>query len=421
MSAPRVHRLANGVRVVCDPLPGWQTVALSVVAGRGARFEDAAHSGWSHLLEHMVFKGAGGRSAKEIVEVIEAEGGHINAATGYERTSFQVRALKGGLDLGSSVISDLVLRPAMDAGDLAREKQVVGQEIAEAADTPDDLVFELAQDAAFDGQPLGRPILGTVKSIGAATPDTLGAWRAALYAPETLVVSAAGAVDEDELLKLAERDFGGAQGAGLGDAAPAAFAGGSRTVAKRLEQANLVFLLPAVGVKHPDYFALRLLAEILGGGMASRLFQEAREARGLAYAIDAYSETYADAGVLGVFAGCDAADAGELAEVTAQQIRALAEPVGPAELSRAKAQLKGSMFMGRESALARAEQAAGQVLLFGETLDPQAVAAEVDAVSPGQIAALVGKIVGPSRSATAVLGPKAALPAAERFEQALFG
>lgn len=417
---PRVHTLGNGVRVVCDPLDGWQTVALSVVAGRGARFEDAARSGWSHLLEHMVFKGAGGRSARDIVEVIEAEGGHINAATGYERTSFQVRALKHGLDLGSAVISDLVLRPTMDAGDLAREKQVVGQEIAEAADTPDDLVFELAQQAAFDGQPLGRPILGTTKSIKGATPQTLGTWRADLYAPHTLVVSAAGAVDEDELLRLAERDFGGADGAGLPAPQPAAFTGGARIRAKRLEQANLVLLLPAVGVLDPDYFALRLLAEILGGGMASRLFQEAREKRGLAYAIDAYSETYADTGALGVFAGCDARDAVELAQVTAGELQALGEPVGEAELARAKAQLKGSMFMGRESALARAEQAAGQVLLFGRTLDPQAVAEEIDAVTPAQLAALTRRILGARKAAVAILGPKAALAAAETFETALF-
>ncbi|WP_293676948.1 pitrilysin family protein [uncultured Phenylobacterium sp.] len=418
---PKVHTLGNGVRVVCDPLPGWQTVALSVVAGRGARLEDEQRSGWSHLLEHMVFKGAGGRSAKQIVEVIEAEGGHINAATGYERTSFQVRALKGGLDLGSAVISDLVLRPTMDAADLAREKQVVGQEIAEAADTPDDLVFELAQAAAFEGQPLGRPILGTTMSIGAASAETLGAWRAALYAPDTLVLSAAGAVDEDELLRLAERDFGRASGAGLPTAQPAAFSGGTKAVAKKLEQANLVLLLPAVGVKDPDYFALRLLAEILGGGMASRLFQEAREVRGLAYAIDAYSETYADAGVLGVFAGCAAGDAVELAEVTAQQLKGLTEPVGPAELARAKAQLKGAMFMGRESALARAEQAAGQVLLFGRTLDPEVVAQEIDAVTAAQLAALTEKILAPRQAAVAVLGPKSALKAAETFNRALFG
>jgi predicted Zn-dependent peptidase len=367
----------------------------------------------------MVFKGAGGRSAKAIVEVIEAEGGHINAATGYERTSFQVRALAHGLDLGSAVIADLLLRPAMDAGDLAREKEVVGQEIAEAADTPDDLVFELAQEAAFADHPLGRPILGTTRSIRKATPQTLGAWRADLYAPHTLVVSAAGAVDEDALLKLAERDFGDADGEGLPAPQPAAFTGGVRAVARRLEQANLVLLLPAVGVMDPDYFALRLLAEILGGGMASRLFQEAREVRGLAYAIDAYSETYADAGVLGVFAGCAAEKAAELAEVTVAEIQGLTEPVGEAELARAKAQLKGAMFMGREAALARAEQAAGQVLLFGRPLDPQAVAAEVDAVTPAQIAALTTRIVEARQAAVAVLGPKAAQAAAETFQKAL--
>ncbi len=409
------------MRVVCDPLPGWQTVALSVVAGRGARIEDEAHSGWSHLLEHMVFKGAGQRSAKDIVEVIEAEGGHINAATGYERTSYQVRALKGGLSLGSAVIADLVQRPIMDAADLAREKQVVGQEIAEAADTPDDHVFELAQAAAFAGQPLGRPILGSTRSIRGANPAALQAWRAALYGPESLVVSAAGAVDEDELLALAERDFGHASPAPAPEAEPATFTGGTQVLSKRLEQANLVLLLPAVGALDPDYFALRLLAEILGGGMASRLFQEAREKRGLAYAIDAYAETYSDVGLLGVFAGCAAKDAAELATVVAGELRALAGGVGVGELARAKAQLKGSMFMGRESALARAEQAAGQVLLFGRLLDPEAIAVEIDTVTSAQIASLTERVLAPGRSAVAVLGPKAAGGAADAFQRALFG
>ena len=421
-STPKVHTLGNGVRVVCDPIPGLQTVALSVVAGRGARAEDEGRSGWSHLMEHMVFKGAGGRSAREIVEVIEAQGGNINAATGYERTSFQIRALAGGLDLGSAVIADLVQRPTLDETDLTREKQVVAQEIAEAADAPDDLVFELAQTAAFEGQPLGRPILGTPKSIGTATPQTLSAWRASLYGPKALVVSAAGAVDEDDLLRLAERDFGQAQDeAQPPPLEPAHFVGGQRPVAKKLEQANLVLLLPAVGVKDPAYFALRLLAEILGGGMASRLFQEAREKRGLAYAIDAYSETYADAGVLGVFAGCAAADAAELARVAAGEIAGMLKPVGEAELARAKAQLKGAMFMGREGALARAEQAAGQVLLFDRALAPAEVAAEVDAVTPADLVALTERILAHRRTAMAVLGPKAALRAGPAFEAALFG
>lgn len=417
---PTVHRLSNGVRVVCDPIPGLETLALSVVAGRGARSEDAHRSGWSHLLEHMVFKGAGQRSARDIVEVIEAEGGQINAATGYERTSFQVRALKGGLDLGSSVIADLVLRPTMDAGDLAREIQVVGQEIAEAADTPDDHVFEMAQEAAFDGQPLGRPILGTDESIARADAERLSDWRGALYAPDSLVICASGAVDEAELLALVERDFGAAAGQGAAAPEPASFAGGVRATAKPLEQANLVFLLPAVGVRDPAYFALRLFAEILGGGMASRLFQEAREKRGLAYAVDAYSETYADTGVLGVFAGCAAKDAAELAKVAAGEIHGMARGVTAAELARAKAQLKASMFMAREQPLSRAEQAAAQVLLFDRTLSPAELADQIDAVTEADMTRLADRLLAGRRCAASVLGPKGALKAAEGFHRALF-
>jgi len=417
---PNIHKLKNGVRVVCDPIDGLETLALSVVAGRGARSEDELRSGWSHLLEHMVFKGAGERSARDIVEVIEAEGGQINAATGYERTSFQIRALKGGLDLGSAVLADLVQRPTMDPADLVREIQVVGQEIAEAADTPDDHVFEMAQEAAFAGQPLGRPILGTDESIARAHSSTLADWRAALYAPDSLVIAASGAVDEDELLALAERDFGHAVGEGPRTPASASFVGGARTTSKALEQANLVFLLPTVGVRDPGYFALRLYAEILGGGMASRLFQEAREKRGLAYAVDAYSETYADTGVLGVFAGCAAKDAVELAKVAAGEIRAMNQ-VEPAELARAKAQLKASMFMAREQPLSRAEQAAAQVLLFDRTLPPAELADQIDAVSAADIARLGDDMLAAGRCAASVLGPKGAMKAAEAFERALLG
>jgi len=416
-----LHTLANGVRVVCDPVPGLETVALSVVAGRGARFEDEHRSGWSHLLEHMVFKGAGQRSARDIVEAIEAEGGQINAATGYERTSFQIRALAGGLDLGSAVLSDLILRPTLSEADLTREKQVVGQEIAEAADTPDDLVFEMAQEAAFEHQPLGRSILGTDSSIAPASPETLGAWRAALYGPQTLVFAASGAVDEAEVLALAERDFGTAAGPSDLEATPAVFTGGVRAQAKSLEQANLVFMLPSVRVGHPDYFALRLFAEILGGGMASRLFQEAREKRGLAYAVDAYAETYQDQGVLGVFAGCAAKDAAELARVAAGEIQGLTAEVSAPELARAKAQLKAGLFMARESPLARAEQAAGQVLLFGRLLSTAEVAAAIDTVQPADLARVGAGLTAPERAVVSVLGPKPALKAADAFQKALFG
>jgi predicted Zn-dependent peptidase len=421
-AGPRVHVLANGVRVVADPVAAFDTVALSVVAGRGARFEDAARSGWSHLLEHMVFKGAGARSAKAIVEAIEARGGQINAATGHERTSFQVRALAGGLDLGLEVTADLLLRPTLDPEDLEREKHVIGQEIAEACDAPDDQVFELAQDAAFTGQPLGRPVLGEVASVAAADTGALAGWRAALYAPDRLVVSASGAIDEDRLLRQAESLFAAAPPAAEALAAsPAAFVGGVRTERRKLEQAHVVFVLPGPAVVDPDHFAFRVFAECLGGGMSSRLFQEARERLGLAYAIDAFAETYIDAGLLGVYAGCAPADAARLAEVIAGEILGLADKVTAAELDRAKAQLKAGLFMGRESLLARAEQAAAQILVFGDILATAEIAARIDAVDAADIARVAEVILSPRACAAAVLGPARAMAAPARFQAVLFG
>jgi predicted Zn-dependent peptidase len=417
-----LHTLENGVRVVCDPMPGLETVALSVVAGRGAAYEDPTRSGWSHLLEHMVFKGAGARSARDIVEVVEAQGGSINAATGYERTSFQVRALKGGLDLGMAVLADLVLRPTLDEADLTREKQVVAQEIAEAADAPDDYVFDLVQAAAWGEHPLARPILGTVDSVNAATVEGLSHWRGALYAADRLIVSATGAVEIDEVLDLARREFGAMPAApGAANFAAPDFVGGRKSQARKLEQVQLVFMLPAVSAREDDYFALRIFAEALGGGMSSRLFQEAREKRGLAYNIDAYADTYADAGALGVYAGCAAGDAAETAKVCAEQILGLADKIEDAELARAKAQLKAHMFMAREQPLSRAEQAAGQALMFDRLYTPGELAAAVDAVTPDDLRRLSRVILGSGKAASAILGAKAAMKAGEVFERTLGG
>src|SRR5690606_9225369 len=264
----RLHTLDNGVRVICDPMPGLKTLAAVVAVRGGARWEDEARAGWSHLLEHLVFKGAGEMGAREIVERIEAQGGSINAATGYERTSFQVRTLDGCLPTALQVLSDLVFRPTLAPVEIEREKDVVAQEIAEADDTPDDHVFEMAQAAAFAGQPLGRPILGSTTSLGGADAAAIEAWRRVLYSPDRMVVSVAGAVDEAELLDLARRWLGGQASAPAEAPAPARFVGGPATEARRIEQANLVFQIPAPAATDPAQPALRLFAEILGGGMA---------------------------------------------------------------------------------------------------------------------------------------------------------
>jgi predicted Zn-dependent peptidase len=416
-----LHRLANGVRLVCDPMADVETLSISVVAGRGARAEAAGQSGWAHLLEHMVFKGAGERSARDIVEHIEAAGGQINAATSYERTSFQVRALKGGLKLGLEVLADLVLRPTLDAGELEREKLVIEQEIAEAADAPDDRVFDLAQSRAFAGQPLGRPILGEVHTIALADAEALQAFRTGQYASDRLVISAAGAVDEDELLALAESLFGGEPAVAGPTNATATFTAGFQVEHRKLEQAHTVLLLPGVGARDEAYFAQRLFAEALGGGMSSRLFQEARERLGLAYAIDAYGESYAETGAVGIYAGTTAGNASRTAEVAAREMMGLTRGVEDAELNRCKAQLKASLFMGRESTLARAEQAAGQVLLFDRLFTPAEIAEWVDAVSAADIRAFGTKMLDAEAIAGAVLGPKPALKAGEAFHRALFG
>ena len=417
---PSVRTLANGVTLICDPAPGFETIAVSAVAGRGARWEDPERSGWSHLLEHMVFKGAGGRDARQIVEAIEARGGQLNAATGHERTSFQVRALAGELPVALEILGDLMQHPTLDEDDLVREKRVVGQEIAEAADTPDDQVFELAQSAAFATQALGRPILGKASTVASADSHSLEAWRASIYSPDRLVVSVAGAIDESEFLELAASVFGRSPPCAPAVPDDARFTGGMVSEKRRLEQAHLVFLLPAPGSLDPDIWALRLFVEMLGGGMSSRLFQEARERLGLAYAIDAYSDTYADVGVLGIYAGCDGADAAALGKVAAEQIRGLATQVTELELGRAKAQLKAGLFMSRESLLSRAELAASQWLSLGRLQPSRELAAVIDAVSADDIARLGSRLLEPGLATVSCLGPKNAASAQPAFMDALF-
>ncbi len=403
-------------------MPGLRTLALTVAVRGGAKWESEATSGWSHCLEHLVFKGAGDMGAREIVERIEAEGGSLNAATGYERTSFEVRALHGSLPLAMQVVSDLVFRPTLDPAEIEREKDVVAQEIAEAFDTPDDHVFEMAQTRAFDGQPLGRPILGSVRSLKPITRASIGDWRARLYSPDRMVVAVSGAVDETELLSLAERWFGAEV------ATPAAapdrphFTGGEAALSRRIEQANIVFQLPAPSAADPAYAAARLMTEILGGGMASRLFQSAREERGLAYAIDAYHEPYEDAGLLGIYAGAAAERAVELARVCADELKALADS-GPtaAELSRAKAVLNAGLWMSDESPAARAGRAAAQVLIFGDLIPSQLMSERTLAQTTTSVREAAAASLAAGRCATAVLGPRAAAPAGAAFREALFG
>jgi len=401
-------------------MPGLRTFSATVAVRGGARWEDEARSGWSHFLEHLVFKGAGDMSARDIVERIEAEGDTINASTGYERTHFDIRGLEGSLPLALQVLSDLLFRPTLDAAEVEREKDVVAQEIAEAFDTPDDHVFEMAQTCAFAGQPLGRPILGSVASLKPATRADMADWRARLYSPDRMVLAVSGAVDEVELLALAERWFGAEPAVAVEQPAPARFTGGEAKLTRRIEQANLVFETPGLSATDPDLPAQRLFSEILGGGMASRLFQTAREERGLAYAIDAWHEPHDDCGVLGVYAGSAADRAVELAELAAEQILDLAT-AGPRadELSRARAVLKAGLWMADESPASRAGRAAAQTLVHGAPQATESTVTALETATGDDLRRAAGRALSTGVAATAVLGPRSAGAAGAAFARRL--
>ena len=415
----KLHVLSNGLKVVCDPVGGLHTVAVAVCADGGARHEDDVRSGWSHLLEHMVFKGAGGRSSRDLIERIESVGGSINAATGQERTTFTARVMAADLELALSSISDLVFRPTLDQAELEREKDVIAQEIAEAHDTPDDHVFDLAYGAAFADQPIGRPILGSNESLKGADRDRLEAWRARLYAPERMAVSVSGAVSEDALLLLAERWFGEPASGQSTQVAPAAFTGGQASETRRIEQANLVFAVPGLAARDPDLPALALLMEIFGGGMASRLFQEARETRGLAYSVDAGFEAFGDGGLVSIFAGTAGSKAVEMATLAATELRKLVDGVTDAELSRARAQGLAGLYMAEESLGLRAERGAWQALVWDRLIPSSESAGRLSAVTREDLIRVGTRLIEPRRSAAAAIGPGRSGAAPEAFARAL--
>jgi predicted Zn-dependent peptidase len=407
MSELELIRLPNGLRIALDPMPGLASAAVGVWQRVGARWESAEQNGVAHLFEHMAFKGAGPRDARAFAEAIEAVGGSVNAATSYERTAYYARMLGEDAPFALDLIADILLAPHWDASELEKEKGVVAQERGEAFDQPDDRVFELHQGALFPDQPLGRPILGEAATLEHVGVPALEAFRDAHFSPDQLVVSIAGAFDRAAIMEMAEARFGALSQQPLPAAPPARAASGAAREARRLEQTHLVFSWPAPPAGADAMMAVRLLAEIFGGGMASRLFQEVREARGLVYAIDAFLDQYEDAGRLVVYAGCESRNAAEVARLTQAELAALATD-GPSEveLARAKAAAGAQVLMGMESPAARAEARASQAFLRGRLIAVDEIKAMISAVTPADITALArAALEGPA--CAAAIGPKA--------------
>lgn len=378
---PDLITLSNGVRLYVDPMPGLESAAVGIWARAGTVDEAADEGGVAHLLEHMAFKGTRKRSARAIAEEIEAVGGHLNAGTSYQRTGYYARVLKPDMGVALDILADILVDPLFDAEELAKEREVVVQEIGEASDTPDDAVAELLQAEAFKGAALGKPILGTVESVRGHDAARLRGFMRRLYGPQNLLVVAAGAVDPDMIARFIEDSTPKGAGAAAPSRAAQGYEGGAAHDPRDIEQTHIAVAFPAVGARHADFYATRVFAEALGGGMASRLFQTIREERGLAYSVYAYADCYDDVGVVGAYAGTDADKAAEATALIRAGIEASARDLSQAELDRARAMLKSTLLMGLESPMGRIETAAAQAFTFGAPLSPAAMRAQLDAVT----------------------------------------
>ncbi|AWN38631.1 M16 family metallopeptidase [Methylobacterium radiodurans] len=414
----RVTRLANGVTVATEAMPGVATATLGVWVGAGSRHERADESGLSHLIEHMAFKGTRTRSARQIAEDIENVGGEINAATSAEGTSYSARVLGEDVGIALDVIGDILTDSVFDAGELAREKGVILQEYAAVEDTPDDVVYDAFTEAAFPDQPIGRPILGRPETIRSFDEAAIRAYLAREYTPDRTVVAAAGAVEHEAFVAAAERHFGAMPAVEAPPVVAGCYGGGERRMPRKLEQANLVIGLPGLSFRDDGYYALHMFAQVLGGGLTSRLWQEVRETRGLAYEIQAFHWPFSDCGLFGIGAGTAGRDVAELVSVTLDAVARATRDIGPEEIARAKAQLKLSLLGALETPGGRIERNARQILAWGRVIPASEVIAKVDAVTVEDVRA-AGAAILSGAPTLAAIGPIKGLPSLDKVQAAL--
>jgi predicted Zn-dependent peptidase len=405
--------LPNGLRVVTQRMPTARSVAVGLFVGVGSRSEDEAHAGLSHLLEHLVFKGTqrypepGGLS-----EAVEGCGGSVNAATDRELTVYTARVPAEAASRALEVVADLVLAPLLRKRDLIGEKPVIVDEIRMYVDSPGDHVFSLFDELLFGAHPLGREIAGTPRSVRRARHDTVvGHWQH-WYRPPNLVLTAAGSIRHDEVVKAAERWFEADAGSVPVHLPPAleppkpAPAGSVRLAFRRLSQGNLCIGMPGVARDDPDRWALDLLGAVLGDGMSSRLFVELRERRSLSYDVSTFGATYADCGTFGVHAGFDPDQAPALIAAIMEQLERVAqEPVGAAELDRARAYTRGRLELRMEETGAVASWLGTGESLLPRILTVDEVIELLDAVTVDDLLRVARQYVRPDLARMAVLGP----------------
>jgi predicted Zn-dependent peptidase len=413
----QISKLPNGLTVITDPMPQLESAFVGVWVGCGARHETRPVMGVSHMLEHMAFKGTERRTARGIAEEIEAVGGFLNAYTSREQTAYHARVLKADVPLALDILADILTHPTFDETELERERGVVLQELGQSRDTPDDIVFDHLQAVIYPDQPMGRPILGDEQTVSGFNRDHLKTYMGANYRAGGMVLIASGAVTHEAVLAMAAEKFGGLQQGGAPSAEAARYAGGELRAGEQLEQVHVAFAFPGVASNDPDFYATQVYATALGGGMSSRLFQEAREKRGLCYSIYAFSQSFSDGGVFGVYTGTGETEAAEVAPVIAGEMAALAANATDEEIARAKAQMRSGLLMGLEAPSTRAEMIATQWFTFGRILPLAELTAKLEAVDSAAVRRIGAKLMTTMRPSIAAVGPLAKLESYDRFAQ----
>jgi predicted Zn-dependent peptidase len=381
------NEFPSGLRVVTDAMAGLETASLGVYVAAGSRCESEPEHGLSHLLEHMAFKGTQRRDARAIAEAIESAGGDLNAATSAESTAYYARVLREDCDLALDVLADILTASLFDPAELEREKDVILQEIAAMQDAPDELAMDLFSAAAFPDQPIGRPILGAPETVRRFDRHAIEAYLRRHYSAGACVIAAAGAVEHARIAEAARKLFDSLPAAEPVALAPAHYVGGEKLVGKKLEQTQVVIGFEGRAYADPQNYAAHIFANAVGGGMASPLFQDVREKRGLAYSIASFHWPFLDSGLFGFEAATSSRQAPELVEVGLSCLAEAAHKLEEADLLRAKAQTKVGLLTALESSSARAEQIARQTMIFGRVLTRREMIEKIDALTLAEVRA----------------------------------
>lgn len=411
MTPPYDHRLNvldNGLRIATERLPGARSVSFGIWIEAGSRHEAKGEEGAAHLWEHLAFKGTARRSALDIAKALDLLGGHSNAYTSREHTCFHARVVDTHLPEALDILADIALSPRPSQDDLSKEKDVVLQEIAMVEDDPEDCLMESFWGSIWPGCALGHSILGTPATVRSFALPGLEAWRAAHYRPASMIVSAAGSLDHDEFLALSRERFGAMEPTGK---TPAPGGGSYRPTAflkeRDTEQSHVALAFPGLGASDERRFAMGMLNAIMGGNMSSRLFQEVRERRGLAYTVYSFANSLTDQGVLQVYAAVDPERTGELLECLRGELYKIAQgDITPEELEHARDHMLSVLYLTMESSEDRMSRLARNQLILGRFVAPEETAASFEAVTLEQVRALAASVLDFSRASVAVMGPE---------------